>query len=151
MKELETLIKEKTKVVEDMTTHNNELQTDYMKEDAIHRRQAQTAAALDAKLKFIQDKYDMTSNVRGLKLEELAQLENSNVMVSFSSINCDRSKTRCTDSERNWISQRKVLRCMMHLASTPLLSENMRIIYFNHHVLLLPKYSSMLFPIFLEY
>lgn len=36
-----------------MNEKNTELQTAYAKDDAIHRRQAQTAAALDAKLKFI--------------------------------------------------------------------------------------------------
>lgn len=65
---LENSIKEETKV--------------HTKEERDNRKLAKDNAALEAKLKFIREKYDFNSNVRNLKPDEFTELENTNTEVS---------------------------------------------------------------------
>ena len=46
------------------------------------RKLSQANAALKAKLEFIQSKYDFTSNVKGLSIDDFKQLITSNDVVS---------------------------------------------------------------------
>jgi Mg2+ and Co2+ transporter CorA len=65
-------------------THNNAIEEDTktnLVEEKDNRKLAKESAALQAKLKFIQDKYDFNSNVRQLKPDEFTELENTNEEV----------------------------------------------------------------------
>lgn len=53
----------------------------HTKEERDNRKLAKDNAALQAKLKFIREKYDFNSNVRNLKPDEFTELENTNTEV----------------------------------------------------------------------
>lgn len=90
------LIEEQDKSLEDLKAQietkkaavegfNNQIDADtkvHAQEEKDNRRLAKDNAALKAKLKFIQEKYDFNSNVRNLKPDEFTELENTNQDVS---------------------------------------------------------------------
>lgn len=71
-----------SKVTEELQSRNEEAKKINKVEEERFRKLAQMNAALKAKLEFIQSKYDFTTNVNVLSLEDFRTLMNSNDLVS---------------------------------------------------------------------
>lgn len=80
-------IEAQTKVTDELTQRIDEEKKINRVEEERFRKLAQMNAALQAKLDFIQSKYDFTTNVNHLNSDDFKSLMNTNEMVSHYMIN----------------------------------------------------------------